>query len=92
MDETLFLCRYDVEQFQKIEALIGQRMEKFEHEEEAALLLYERVTEAQKLATMQMKEADKGRSGKRKGRGDTAADDADPLQEAGGKRYFKKKY
>ena len=50
------LCwrRYDVEQFQKIEALIGQRMEKFEHEEEAALLLYERVTEAQKLATMQV--------------------------------------
>ena len=41
---------------------------------------------------LQMKEADKGRSGKRKGRGDTAADDADPLQEAGGKRYFKKKY
>ncbi len=40
----------------------------------------------------QMREADKGRSGKRKGRGDTAADDADPLQEAGGKRYFKKKY
>ncbi|CAL5219178.1 g962 [Coccomyxa viridis] len=86
------VTQYDVEQFQKIEALIAQRMEKFEHEEEAALLLYERVTEAQKLATMQMKEADKGRSGKRKGRGDTAADDADPLQEAGGRRYFKKKY
>ena len=49
--------RYDVEQFQKIEALIGQRMEKFEHEEEAALLLYERVTEAQKLATMQVRSA-----------------------------------
>lgn len=41
---------------------------------------------------VQMKEADKGRSGKRKGRGDTGADDVDPLQEAGGKRYFKKKY
>ncbi len=44
-----------MEQFQKIEALIAQRMEKFEHEEEAALLLYERVTEAQKLATMQVR-------------------------------------
>ena len=44
------------------------------------------------VIVLQMKEADKGRSGKRKGRGDTAADDADPLQEAGGKRYFKKKY
>ena len=54
MPIKLHLCRYDVEQYQKIEALIGQRMEKFEHEEEAALLLYERVTEAQKLATMQV--------------------------------------
>ncbi len=44
-----------MEQFQKIEALIAQRMEKFEHEEEAALLLYERVAEAQKLATMQVR-------------------------------------
>ena len=51
---SLVLCRYDVEQFQKIEALIGQQMERFEHEEEAALLLCERVTEAQKLATMQV--------------------------------------
>jgi hypothetical protein len=42
-----------VEQFQKIEALTGQRMEKYECEEEAALLLLERVAEAQKLATMQ---------------------------------------
>ena len=50
----LVWCRYDVEQFQKIEALIGQQMERFEHEEEAALLLCERVTEAQKLATMQV--------------------------------------
>ena len=47
-----------MEQFQKIEALIAQRMEKFEHEEEAALVLYERVSEAQKLATMQVCIAD----------------------------------
>ena len=53
-DLGVVLCRYDVEQFQKIEALIGQQMERFEHEEEAALLLCERVTEAQKLATMQV--------------------------------------
>ena len=45
--------RYDVEQFQKIEALTGQRMDKYDCEEEAALLLLERVGEAQKLATMQ---------------------------------------
>lgn len=42
-----------MEQFQKIEALTGQKMEKYDCEEEAALLLLERVTESQKLATMQ---------------------------------------
>lgn len=46
--------RYDVEQFQKIEALTGQKMEKYDAEEEAALLLLERVSEAQKMATMQV--------------------------------------
>ncbi len=43
-----------MEQFQKIEALTGQKMEKYDAEEEAALLLLERVTEAQKMATMQV--------------------------------------
>jgi len=43
-----------VEQFQKIEALTGQTMEKYDAEEEAALLLLERVSEAQKMATMQV--------------------------------------
>lgn len=45
-----------MEQFQKIEALTGQKMEKYEEyaEEEAALLLLERVSEAQKMATMQV--------------------------------------
>ncbi|EIE25544.1 DEAD-domain-containing protein [Coccomyxa subellipsoidea C-169] len=48
------VTQYDVEQFQKIEALTGQKMEKYDAEEEAALLLLERVTEAQKMATMQV--------------------------------------
>ena len=37
-----------------------------------------------------MKEADKGRTGKRKGRGD-AIDDAEPLQDMS-RKFFKKKY
>lgn len=49
-----FFGRYDVEQFQKIEALTGQKMEKYDAEEDAALLLLERVSEAQKMATMQV--------------------------------------
>lgn len=38
----------------------------------------------------QMKEADKGRTGKRKGRGD-AVDDADALQDMS-RKFYKKKY
>ncbi|KAK9908791.1 hypothetical protein WJX75_002977 [Coccomyxa subellipsoidea] len=83
------VTQYDVEQFQKIEALTGQKMEKYDAEEEAALLLLERVSEAQKMATMQMKEADKGKNGKRKGRGD--ADDGDSTHEIG-RKFFKKRY
>ena len=46
-------CRYDVEMFQKVEALTGLRMDKYECEADAALLLLERTTEAQQMAAMQ---------------------------------------
>ncbi|GAB4816039.1 hypothetical protein N2152v2_003085 [Parachlorella kessleri] len=65
-----FVTQYDVELFQKIEALIGRKMETYPAEQEAVLMLLERVGEAQRIATMQMKESDKGKKGKRKGDGD----------------------
>jgi hypothetical protein len=46
--------RYDVELFQKIEALTGRKMEAYPAEQEAVLLLLERVGEAQRIATMQV--------------------------------------
>ncbi|KAL4442077.1 hypothetical protein ABPG77_011338 [Micractinium sp. CCAP 211/92] len=64
------VTQYDVELYQKIEALIGLRMEQYPAEQEAVLLLLERVGEAQRIATMQMKESDKGKKGKRRGGGD----------------------
>ena len=45
--------QYDVELYQKIEALIGLQMEAYPAEQEAVLLLLERVGEAQRIATMQ---------------------------------------
>ncbi len=42
-----------MEMFQKVEALTGLRMEKYEVEADTALLLLERTTEAQQMATMQ---------------------------------------
>ena len=48
------MCRYDVELFQKIEKLTGQEMEKFEADKDAALVLLDNVSEAQRIATMQV--------------------------------------
>ena len=48
------MTQYDVELFQKIEALTGQKMEEFASEQEAVLLLLERVGEAQRISTMQV--------------------------------------
>ncbi len=47
-------------------------MEDFKAERDEVLVLLERVSEAQRLATMQMKESDGGgrKGGKRKGGGD----------------------
>lgn len=80
--------RYDVELVQRIESLVGLKLELYPTEQEAVLLLLERVGEAQRIATMQMKEADsKKKGGKRKGTVDDQ-DDADQLTG----RAFKKKY
>ena len=46
-----------MEMFQKVEALTGLRMDKYECEADAALLLLERTTEAQQMAAMQARPA-----------------------------------
>ena len=53
-DATPLGCRYDVELYQRIEKLIGQKLEEFATEQELVLLLLERVSEAQRMATMQV--------------------------------------
>ena len=59
---------------QKIEALVGVQLESYPSEQEAVLVLLERVNESQRIATMQMKETDaKKKGGQRKG----AVDDHD---------------
>ena len=51
-------CRYDVELYQRIEKLIGKKLEEFASEQELVLLLLERVSEAQRMATMQVTASD----------------------------------
>lgn len=59
--------QYEVEWFKQIEKLIGRKIDEFPYEEEEALLLMERVTEAKRISQMKMKDA---RGKKRKGMGD----------------------
>eukprot|EP00798_Chlamydomonas_sp_ICE-L_P032523 gene32523-17236_t len=67
------VTQYDVEMYQKIEHLTGVKMELFKAERDEVLILLERVSEAQRLATMQMKESDGGKGGgMKRGRGDGA--------------------
>ncbi len=54
-------CRYDVELYQRIEKLIGQKLEEFGTEQELVLVLLERVSEAQRMATMQVSSPNSGK-------------------------------
>ncbi|MBW0522725.1 hypothetical protein O181_062440 [Austropuccinia psidii MF-1] len=67
------VTQYDVELLQRIEGVIGKKMEEFPHEREQVLLLAERVGEASREATRELREAERNgnKSGKhhRKRRG-----------------------
>jgi len=47
-----FVTQYDVELFQRIEAMLGKKMTLFPTDEAEVLTLQERVSEAQRFATM----------------------------------------
>ena len=51
------VTQYDVEIFQKIETLIGQKLPEYQVENKHALILYDSVTEAQRQATIEMRDS-----------------------------------
>lgn len=53
-----FVTQYDVEMFQRLENLIEKKMELYPAPKESVLLLQERVSEAQRIATMDLKESE----------------------------------
>ncbi len=72
------VTQYDVELYQRIEKYIGKTLDTFPADEAAILLLVERVSEAQRVAALQMREAD-SKQNKRNGNGKRACDhDATP--------------
>jgi ATP-dependent RNA helicase DDX47/RRP3 len=75
-----FVTQYDVELYQRIEFLIGKKLPLYETNEELAMLLNERVSEAQRMAKTDMAEATRDRKRVRQ------EDDDGDTEEMSGKR------
>lgn len=67
-----YVTQYDIELYQRIETLIGHKLDAFPVVEEAALLLAARVNEAARIAAMDIRES--GGVGKKRGGGDPEED------------------
>ena len=73
-----FVTQYDVEIYQRIEHMLGQKLEAFDAPQEEALLLMERVGEAQRYASMEMRSSgDKRKAGGKKRKGEGGGGDGD---------------
>ena len=62
-----FVTQYDIELYQRIEHLLGTKLEAFPVPEEAVLMLTTRVAEALRLAAIEMREAEDGGGGHHSG-------------------------
>ena len=51
-----FVTQYDVEAYQRLEGLVGQKLPEFVCDEETVLIFLERVNEAQRIAQRELKE------------------------------------
>ena len=51
-----FVTQYDVELFQRIENMLGNKMDAYPAQEDTVLLLHQRVSEAQRIAALEMKD------------------------------------
>ncbi|KAH9298945.1 hypothetical protein KI387_030627, partial [Taxus chinensis] len=71
------VTQYDVELYQRIEQLIGKKLPEFPAEQEEVLQLHERVNEAQRIATMKIREKNGNKKHNKKKRGDEGDDDDD---------------
>ncbi|GAA5794884.1 ribosomal RNA processing protein [Helicostylum pulchrum] len=87
-----FVTQYDVELIQRIEKDLDHKLDPFPCEKDEVMMLQERVDEAQRIATIELRETDNGKKSKRGSRKDDD-DDADLDQEertgAQGKRKYK---
>ncbi|KAG0239423.1 ribosomal RNA processing protein [Actinomortierella wolfii] len=73
------VTQYDVEIYQRIEQALGKKLDAYDVDKEAIMLLQERVSEAQRYAIQELKEqnANKGKSGRGGKKRQFNADDRD---------------
>ncbi|DBA04764.1 TPA: hypothetical protein N0F65_004401 [Lagenidium giganteum] len=81
-----FVTQYDVELYQRIEHLLGQKLDAYPCEEDTVLVMSERVSEAQRMATIELKDqmANSGKRGRSRGDDD---DDEDGKEDGATKKY-----
>ena len=74
-----FVTQYDVEAFQRLESMIGFKLAEYQTDEDTVLVLLERVNEAQRIATREVKEMMSSKTntkgGKRKHKGGALDED-----------------
>jgi ATP-dependent RNA helicase DDX47/RRP3 len=58
-----FVTQYDIELYQRIEHLLGRKLDAYPANEEAAVMLATRVAEAQRMAAMDLRDAEDGGDG-----------------------------
>ncbi|XP_068223364.1 probable ATP-dependent RNA helicase DDX47 [Palaemon carinicauda] len=89
-----FVSQYEVEVYQRIEQLLGRKLEVYPTVKEEALVLEERVEEASRFAKMEMARLDEktGKKGKRKrGHDDDDTEESMGVRKRLGKKKFQKK-
>ncbi|KAI8088678.1 P-loop containing nucleoside triphosphate hydrolase protein [Halteromyces radiatus] len=85
-----FVTQYDVELIQRIEKDLGRKLDAFPVEKDEVMMLQERVGEAQRIATLELKERGGARGSKRGAKPDD--DDDDDLEEKTGGQHNNKKF
>mmetsp|Transcript_12012 Transcript_12012/g.36617 ORF Transcript_12012/g.36617 Transcript_12012/m.36617 type:complete len:448 (-) Transcript_12012:894-2237(-) len=73
------VSQYDVELYQRVEQLLGKKLEEYKTDPEVVLMLQERVSEAQRLAAVELRELMNKRGRGRRG-GEPPADNAESLK------------
>jgi ATP-dependent RNA helicase DDX47/RRP3 len=86
------VTQYDVEVYQRLEGLLGKKLPEYKLDEETVLVLLERVNEAQRLATRELKEQLAATKGGRRRRNNNNDEDGDGGYENAVKGQLKKGY